>query len=144
MPQSAVVDTSVLVSAFLFPQSVPGRVLRLAAEGVYTLHFSPIILEELKRSLRNPRLRNSYACTDEQIEAWCATLHETGNCIAGPLPDIAGVCRDPDDDHVIAAAVAVRAEAIVTGDKDLLVLGRYRDIRILAARDFLDALDRPV
>ena len=144
MPQSAVVDTSVLVSAFLFPQSVPGRVLRLAAEGVYTLHFSPIILEELKRSLRNPRLRKSYSYSDEQIEAWCAALLETGDCLSDHLPDIAGVCRDPDDDHVIAAAVAVKADAIVTGDKDLLVLGRYEDIRILAASDFLDALDRPV
>jgi predicted nucleic acid-binding protein len=48
MRKSAVVDTSVLVSAFLFPEGVPGRVVTLADRGVYALHFSPIIFEELR------------------------------------------------------------------------------------------------
>jgi putative PIN family toxin of toxin-antitoxin system len=139
MPRSAIVDTSVLVSAFLFPDSVPGRVLTLAVEqGAYALHFSPIILEELRRSLRNPRLRNAYPYSDEKIDAWCAALHEIGSVILRPLPDIGGACRDPDDDHVIAAALAVQADTIVTGDKDLLDMGAYQSIRILTARAFLD------
>jgi putative PIN family toxin of toxin-antitoxin system len=138
MLRSAIVDTSVLVSAFLFPDSTPGRVVALADQGAYALHFSPIILEELKRSLRNPRLRKAYPYSDEQIDAWCAELHEIGSLILRPPPDIDAVCRDPDDDHVIAAALAVKADTIVTGDKDLLVLGEYQDIRILTARDFLD------
>ncbi len=50
MLQNVIVDTSVLVSAFLFPKSTPGRVLLLADQGVFAMHLSPIILEELKRS----------------------------------------------------------------------------------------------
>jgi putative PIN family toxin of toxin-antitoxin system len=138
MLRSAVVDTSVLVSAFLFPHSVPGRVVALAEQGGYALHFSPIILEELRRSLRNPRLKESYLYGDEKIDAWCADLHEIGSVILRPLPDIGGACRDPDDDHVIAAALAVKADTIVTGDKDLLDMGAYQGIRILTARAFLD------
>ncbi len=141
MPRSAVVDTSVLVSAFLFPDSVPGAVLSRADQGVYELHFSPIIPEELRRSLRNPRLRKSHVYTDSQIDAWCADLHTIGSAILKPLPDIGPVCRDPDDDHVIAAAMAVKAGFIVTGDKDLLVLERHRHIRILSAKAFLSEIE---
>ena len=140
MPTSAVVDTSVLVSAFLFPESVPGRVVALAEQGASALHFSSIILEETHRSLRNPRLRQSYGHTDEAIDAWCADLHDIGSLLTVPLPDIGPVCRDPDDDHVIAAALAARAARIVTGDRDLLDLGRYEHIRIITARRFLDEL----
>lgn len=57
---NAVVDASVLVSAFLFPASVPARVLKLADEGKYALHLSPILIEETRRSLFNARLRNAY------------------------------------------------------------------------------------
>jgi len=119
---SVVVDTSVLVSAFLFPHSVPGRVVSLADQGRYALHFSPIILEEVTRSLRNPRLKTPYRYNDNKIQLWCEELHRIGSVILEPLPQIEPVCRDPDDDHVIAATLAVKAAMIVTGDKDLLVL----------------------
>ncbi len=140
MPKNAVVDASVLVSAFLFPASTPGHVVAQAAQGLYTLTFSPILLEETRRSLRNPRLKNAYGHTDEAIDAWCAELHEIGLLLTSPLPDIGSVCRDPDDDHVIAAAIAAGAVCIVTGDKDLLTLGQYEGIRIITARKFLDEL----
>jgi len=141
MPPSAVIDASILVSAFLFPDSTPGRVVALAEEGAYLLHLSPVLLEEVRRALYNPRLRRSYTHTDHAIDIWCARLHEEiGEMITQPLPDIGPVCRDPDDDHVIAAALVVNADYIVTGDRDLLVLARHERIRILSAREFTEAL----
>jgi predicted nucleic acid-binding protein len=52
------------------------------------------------------------------------------------------VSRDPDDDLVLATALGAEASLIVSGDRDLLVLGTFRDIRILAATDALAAIGR--
>jgi predicted nucleic acid-binding protein len=71
------------------------------------------------------------------VSAWCAKLPRIGALFADPLPDIGNVCRDPNDDHVIALALAAEATVIVTGDKDLLTLGRHQEVRIITARAFL-------
>jgi hypothetical protein len=74
MPQSAVVDASVLVSAFLFADSVPGRVLRLAAEGGFAMHLSPILVEETRRSLLNPACGQPTATTKRRSAPSATTL----------------------------------------------------------------------
>ena len=51
----------------------------------------------------------------------------------GPIPDI---CRDPNDDMIIACAIDAAADYIVTGDEDLLILKRYKDIVIINPRNF--------
>jgi putative PIN family toxin of toxin-antitoxin system len=55
-----------------------------------------------------------------------------------PLPE--PVCRDADDDWVLATAVAGRAEMIVSGDPDLLVLGAHQGIDIVAPRGFIERI----
>jgi len=47
------------------------------------------------------------------------------------------VCRDPDDDNILAAAISGKCDCIITGDKDLLVLKQYLGINIFNPRDFL-------
>ncbi len=54
----------------------------------------------------------------------------------GPFPTASEI-RDPDDPSVLATAIAAQADAIITGDNDLLILEEYRGIQIMTANDFL-------
>jgi len=54
--------------------------------------------------------------------------------------DIPRIVREPDDDHVLATALAARASLIVSGDRDLLDIGSFRDVRILNAAEALRML----
>ncbi len=58
-----------------------------------------------------------------------------------PAPLAKSVCRDRDDDEVLAVAVATKAEAIVTGDNDLLTLKVHAGIPILSPRQLVELLD---
>ena len=52
--------------------------------------------------------------------------------------EVAGVCRDPNDDYILECALKAGAQFIVTGDLDLLILSEFRGIRIVTARQYLD------
>jgi predicted nucleic acid-binding protein len=58
--------------------------------------------------------------------------------IVTPVALASPVSRDPDDDNILATAVAGSCDCIITGDKDLLVLKQFEGIKILSPREFAD------
>lgn len=141
MLTNAIIDASVLVSAFLFPESVPARVLSLGDQGICALHASEILLEEVRRALLKPKLISTYAYSAHDAETWMLSLRDRLLVIERPLPAIENGCRDPDDDHVLAAALVSGARDIITGDLDLLSLGTFQEIKIMNPRDYLESLE---
>ena len=55
--------------------------------------------------------------------------------------EVSGVCRDPDDDKFIVCALAASAEFIVSGDKDLCNVARYKSVKIIRASDLLEMIE---
>lgn len=141
MPTSAVLDASVLISAFLTP-GPPRRLLDLAERGIFRMVLSPILIEEIRRSLSKPKLVAAYRHTPTAVAAFTDALAAVALVVEGE-PGFVSACRDPDDHHVIAAAVTAAATHIVTGDRDLLALGDHAGIRIVPARQFLELLTEP-
>lgn len=139
MPR-AVVDTTVQISGFLTENGAAGEVIRQARAGVFALCLSREIFEELRsRLLHRRRIRRRYHYTDTQVHQHCRDLEATAHLVAGIAP-VRVVERDPNDDMVIACALAARADFVVTRDKDLLSLGTYEGIRMVTPRQLLDLL----
>jgi uncharacterized protein len=137
----AVLDTTVLVSAFL--RKVPGGashdLLRFAESG-YELFTCDAILEEMARVLiTDERKRARYSYTQTDVAEYSQELSLLGTLIDN-LPEVRGVVRDPYDDVIIACAVAAGADFIVTRDKDLLSLGAYEGIEMIKPEAFLHVL----
>ncbi len=128
-----VFDTNVLYSA-LTAKGFCEEVLDEAA-GACNIVCSTPLKQELESILA--RRHKIGLATGVALEAY-ADLCEFVE--AQPLPT--RVCRDKNDDVVLATAVAGMADAIVTGDDDLLVLKKFRGTRILSPRQFLEILDR--
>lgn len=138
----AVLDSSVLVSAFLTPRGTSAEVLRRAECGAFVLCLSEQIVFESTRSLRlkTQRIRRYYPdYSDAQIDRFAELLLATAE-LSDELRVIRVVPLDPKDDVIVATAVKARADFIVTGDRHLLDLGSHDGIRIVTPRQFLDLL----
>jgi len=123
-----VLDTNVLVAAFI----ARGTCAELFEHCVrsHTLVTTEPLLAELSRTLTK-KLRFSHRDAKDVL-----TLLRTRVEIVDAPPLDGRVCRDPDDDQVLAAALAGRCECLITGDQDLLDLGLFRDIPIVTPTQF--------
>lgn len=101
-----------------------------------------VVIEETRRSLSKPRLMRAYGYTPEAIVDFIEGSVAAAVLVDGD-PAFVSKCRDPNDHHVIATAVAAAATLIVSGDADLLDLGAHGPIRIFTPRQFLDMLAEP-
>lgn len=124
-----VLDTNVLVSAFLW-EGMPGKLIELAAEKEIQLFTSKALLDELADVLPRKHLAKKMLSTGLTVTQMMHHYQRLATRVTARQLD-QPVSRDVDDDAVLACAIAARANLIVTGDVDLLVLGSYQDIPIV-------------
>jgi len=127
-------DTNVLFAAFVTHGVCAGlyEECLLQAEIVVSNH----ILTELAE-----KLVSKGKFTTREAQQVARAVRKDAELVS-PAPLVQPICRDPDDDWILATAVAGKADVIVTGDKDLLVLKRFRGIPIVAPRGFLEMLQQ--
>jgi uncharacterized protein len=130
-----VFDTSVLVSALLLKNSKPRKALDFA-QGSGKILLSFAVLAELYDVLSRKQFRRYI--NEEDIRRFLAALTREAQWVDINVRIVA--CRDPKDDKFLELAECGRAEYIVTGDADLIVLHPFRGIQILTPRAFLEVL----
>ena len=122
-------DTNVIISAFI----THGHAAELMEYCLtnHEIYTSDFIIEEVKKNLKN-----NFDYSDNEFS-------EVINFIKSNFINVGKykklnkiISRDADDDNVLAAAVFKKVDCIVTGDKDLLTIGKYKNINILSPRDF--------
>ena len=138
----AVLDTNVVVSALLWG-GTPERLIQAAIDGQLELATSPALVEELREVLARPpfaqRLVQQRLRAEQAISLYARLATQVS-----PLAVEAIVAADPDDDHVLACAIAARADLVVSGDRHLTALKTHRGIRILTPAQALDVVaDQP-
>ncbi len=126
-----VLDSNVLISAVLFGGR-PGRILDLVIAGRVRCCVSLPILDEVRDVLQ----RRKIGFTAEQAVMVVEELHAACQLVT-PTVTIRAVLADADDDRVLECAVTAAADAIVSGDSDLLNMGSYGRIRIMSPAEFL-------
>lgn len=139
MPTRAVLDSTVLVSAFLTPEGVADAVVRSAIEDRFTCFLSDDIINETTRCLLSSRLQQRYRYSTADVETYRILLHSTFELVTD-LPSLTGIVRDPNDDMIVACAVAASVTHIVTRDDDLLSMETYEGIAMMTPEDFMAVL----
>ena len=124
-----VLDTNVLLAA-LIARGFSHQLLEHCALR-HTLFTSDFILEETQEKLIE---KFGYSA---DLAAEAASVLRSRMKVVSASKLESPICRDPDDDNILAAAISGKCDCIITGDKDLLVLKQYKGRNIFSPRDFL-------
>jgi putative PIN family toxin of toxin-antitoxin system len=127
-----VLDTNTLVSALLFT-GISSDLVSLWQDGIITLLLSRDILDEYLRVLSYPKFKLSEEEIKKLLQEEILPYAE----VVKPKRRLRVVQRDPSDNKFLECAIAGKTRVIISGDKDLLSLGRYRRIRIQTPAQFL-------
>lgn len=129
-----VLDTNTIISSLMFPKSKVALIWRGWQREAFDLVMSDPLYTEVKRKLEEFRKKGHPP--KAKVRRALRAIRKTA--IFVEVKEIPKVTRDPTDDMVIATAIAARADFLITGDKDILALGKsYKKVRILKPADFL-------
>lgn len=132
-----VIDAVGFVRALINPRSAWGTIVFIHSDD-YVVVMSDELEYEIRDVLARPRISRKFdALSEALVVVLNTTIQEAERVMLGEIPQ---VCRDPNDDKVLATALAGNADFIATEDNDLLDMGAYEGIRIVNGLELLRVL----
>ena len=138
-PLRAVLDTNVVLSALLFSRGRVSWLRGAMRAGTVVPVVSRVTVQELVRVLEYPKFAPSHDDREELL----ADFLPFAEIFLESLPSLEHVkCRDPDDQIFLELAIAAGADAVVTGDADLLALAGKTEVSILTPAELRRRVER--
>ena len=134
-------DINVYVSGLLWT-GIPHQLLQAAEAGAVTLVTTSAIVEQMQEVLSRPKFAKRIATLRTSVGELIESLLSIVEVIQEPRIEPV-IRQDPDDDKILACAVASRAPWIVSGDIHLLAVKQYKGIRIVTPKEFWDTWTKP-
>ena len=127
-----ILDTNLWISYLLTREL--SRVDKVFREAKVTLLFSKELLDEFIEVSQRPRLRKRFPAGD--VDILITELQAIAEFI--DVTSKVDICRDPKDNFLLSLAKDGKASYLITGDKDLLVIGQFKKTQILTITEYLD------
>ncbi len=132
-----VIDTNVFISSFLNQKGNPKKIIDLWKKEEIIICINKEILQEYMEVLARLGLSS-----EPEFEELVNLFKKKVNMLFFPNTlSLDGICDDPDDNKFLECASAADAAYIISGDKHLLKLIQFREIKILNPKDFLVVID---
>ncbi len=123
------IDTNVLISAFITESSYCYDVIEHSIHE-HELYYTTFVTTEFKRVLKN-NLHFAETIINELLK-FIEKFFVKGKTAV----EIENICKDPNDNQLLADALANNIEVIITGDKDVLDLKNYKGIKIISPKEY--------
>ena len=137
-----VVDSNVFVSALMTPKGTSGVLVRRLVEDDRTVFLvSRETMGELKRVLMYPKIVKLLKYSPNDVASFLSSVEMLAEEVDEVQPILHVECRDPDDVKFMSLAVSGRAEFLIAGDEDLLVLGKIEEIPVVTPSQYLSRLE---
>jgi putative PIN family toxin of toxin-antitoxin system len=134
-----VLDTNVFISALLSSKGAPAELIDRWEADEFGVVISPVLVNELERSLTYPRVAKYLKLPQETIPSLLGHLVKVATFVE-PQIKLNVIEDDPDDNRVLECALTGGATYIISGDIHLLNLKEYQGIIILSPAGFLTLL----
>jgi putative PIN family toxin of toxin-antitoxin system len=130
-----IIDTNLWVSFLI--SNTHRKLDALLIENKVILLFSEALITEVEQTISKPRLKKYFSenALQEMLEVFEPYIELI------EVRSIVSVCRDPDDNFLLALAKDGKANYLITGDQDLLVLKKFGKTRIVTITAFLKKIE---
>lgn len=135
-PVRVVLDTNNLISSQINKKGASFKIFNLFKKGEIVIYTSSFQLHEFEQVLNYPRISKKYNLTPKKIKKIISVMRNYTQVVYPVrIPEI--IKDDLDDNQILAIALEGMASCIVSGDQHLLHLGKFKDIPIISAKEFL-------